>query len=187
MEIQGNYLKAASMFMDKNALRRDLNGVYAEVSDTQLILTATDGHRMVSIRLDVEPGQRTTKFIIPGSLLKDVKPKLMTYLSISDDDKLITVKQEDWAKQSAPLDGVFPAYRRVIPQKISGEAANYNPQYLLDAAKAVNMLTGRSTMSLAMSHNGSDAGVVEINDSNVIMIIMPIISKTEFAYVKPSW
>lgn len=187
MEIQGKYLKAASMFMGKNDLRSYLNGVYAEVSYDQLILTATDGRRMVSIRLDVEPGQRTTKFIIPASLLKDVKPKLTAYLSISDDDKLITLKQEDWAKQSAPIEEVFPEYRRVIPQKISGEAANYNPQYLLDAAKAVNMLTGQATMSLAISHNGSDAGVVEINDSNVILLIMPVRNKAEFAYVKPSW
>lgn len=187
MEIQGKYLKAASLFMGKNDLRSYINGVYAEVSDSQLILTATDGPRMISIRLDVEPGQRPTKFIIPGTLLKDVKPKLTTHLSISDDDKLITIKQEDWAKQSAPIEGTFPDYRRVMPQKVSGEAASYNPQYLLDAAKAANMLTGQATISLAMAHNGSDPGVVEVNDSNVIMIIMPFLSKTEFTYIKPSW
>lgn len=175
-------LKAVSRFAAKSDIRYYLVGVYVEANETETRLIATDGHTMLIHRAPVEnthcwsgivPLDTVTAILKHKTASKKVDFPIELHETASQHELRI-----DYSGQAfifKPVDGTFPDYRRVIPQKITGEPACYQPEYLQrvqDAAAdlgAVDHKIGR----FAMGYNGNSAAVCPIND-DCLAIVMPL-------------
>lgn len=109
----------SSFAMASQDVRYYLNGMLFDISDNNLRVVATDGHRLstCSTQLAME-GLQATQAILPRKGVLELQ-KLM-----SDNDNLIefsiaknylTVQLDDTVFTCKLVDGRFPDYRRVIP------------------------------------------------------------------------
>lgn len=185
MIIPGRYLKAASLFAPKKDVRWYLNGVCFEVSDSKVILTATDGHTMCSASVDVEPGQLPGKYIVGLEYLSDVDCN--SSIDVTFNNNNVTLTQNARSVTAALIDGNFPDWRRVVPDKVSGEVAQLCPENVLTALKAKRiLLDDKKIKDLYISHNGADPAVIIVGVPEVIILISPFKAKN-FSYNKPEW
>lgn len=97
-----------------------MNGVYFEKNENKLIMVSTDGRRLSYIEndfeYDIEPFEGV---IIPPKVLNLVK-KLSSgegNLYIAIVDKNIYIKFDNQKISSSLIEGQFPNYKRVIPEK----------------------------------------------------------------------
>lgn len=185
MIIPGKYIKAVSLFAPKNDVRSYLNGVCFEVSDSKVILTATTGYSMCSAPVDVESGQLPGKYIVGLEYLSDADPK--SNVDITFDNNNVTLTKNNRSVTAALIDGNFPDWRRVVPDKVSGEVAQLCPENIVTALKAKRiLLDDNKIQGLYISHNGADPAVIVIGVPEVIILISPFRTET-FSYNKPEW
>ena len=141
-EIDLRAIKAASYAMSAEETRFYLKGVCIEISAAHGVLAiATDGHRLIAMQAAPRAGGigEAVSIIIPADTVKRLKInkrysdgvlRLMHggQWQIEHDGQI-------WAFQ--PIDGSFPAWRRVLPKhQTPGERAHFNPDYLADMKKA---------------------------------------------------
>ena len=97
-----------------------MNGVYLENSEGSLIMVATDGRRLSYIKKSFENPIRNFKgVIIPPKVLMLIR-KLSSgegNLAMAVSDKNIFVKLDNQKISSNLIEGQFPNYHRVIPEK----------------------------------------------------------------------
>jgi hypothetical protein len=97
--------------------------------------------------------------------------------SMKDAPITVTVSDEgeircDWVGQSIitrAVDGRFPDYRRVIPEKLDGQPAWINPDYLtriVDAAKDVGA-------GFTFGFGGNSCSMAQIG-SDMVAVVMPM-------------
>lgn len=111
--------------MAQQDVRYYLNGLMLELSNDQIIAVATDGHRLAFCKADVELSpSETRQVIIPrkavneiSRLLDDSKDEIKVSLS----ENHIRVELSDVIFTSKLIDGKFPDYQQVIPQKCDNE------------------------------------------------------------------
>jgi hypothetical protein len=73
----------------------------------------------------------------------------------------------------------------VVPQDLTGEAAQYDPIYLADFAKARKELGGDRTTSPIVRYNGGSPAVVDFaygTGFQAIGVLMPIRDRTDATY-----
>jgi DNA polymerase-3 subunit beta len=181
-------LKAVSLFSGVNDTRYYFNGVLIEANTLQTRLVATDGHTMGVHKRDAkDENTGVCKLIMPSdavaSLLK-IKPasKALNDITLTvPDDIAAKPDQEMRAEFSGQIvifkaiDGLFPDYRRVIPSKLSGEAAQFNAAYLYRCAKAAECF-GNKDGHFGIGYNGQGAALARIT-SEMVAVIMPISNK----------
>jgi hypothetical protein len=147
-EIDLRAIKAASFAMSSEETRYYLKGVCLEISAANGILAiATDGHRLIAMQ--AAPGNGGTvpgfnvpearEIIIPAETVKRLKINRRYSDGILRDmgngQWQIEHDGQIWAFQ--PVDGSFPAWRRVLPKHSTpGDRAHFNPAYLADMQKA---------------------------------------------------
>lgn len=136
-------IKAASYAMSSEETRYYLKGVCLEISAAHGVLAvATDGHRLIAMQAGPPNGHIAPdplEIIIPADTVKRIKINkrfsdgILRHMGglqwqIEHDGQI-------WAFQ--PIDGSFPAWRRVLPKhQTPGERAHFNPDYLADMKKA---------------------------------------------------
>jgi len=163
-------------------------------------MAATDGHRMIVLRQPYGEHAATgahASVIVPRDLVAKLKinPRMKTLdettLTIADDGKL-TFEHAGESFGGSRIDGAFPDYRRVVPQDLNGEAAQYNPAYLADFAKARVELganpTKKGGVDPVVRYNGEGPAVVDFaygTGFQAIGVLMPIRDRTETTYY--SW
>lgn len=116
-------------------------------------------------------------------------------------DLSLTVDQQDsTGKQYATLDdgvskltfpcveGRFPDYRRVTPETVSGETAQFNPELLARFSDAAAEI-GTKKSAVWVGHNGAGPALVEISGRpDFLGVIMPMRhEKAEIPAGRPSW
>ena len=160
-------LRATLVAVSTEETRYYLNGINLEFTPDGVVMAATDGHRMIVLRQPYGEHAATAahaSVIVPRDLVVKLKIKLKTLdettLTIGDDGKL-TFEHAGESFGGARVDGTFPDYRRVVPQDLTGEAAQYNPIYLADFAKARKELGGDRTTSPVVRYNGGSPAVVD--------------------------
>jgi len=183
--LTGAMLKAALTHAAKQDVRYYLNGVLIEATARETRVVATDGHRACIIRAAAENdlGQlgvvpQIVTFIMPRDVIDAMKIAARDLRSAaitleSTDGKEWRVSGPCSSVVFKPVDGKFPDYRRIVPEKSSGEAGHYNPDYLLDAKKALMLLTGSKQAMIRVHPNGTDAALVTGLDPNFVGVIMP--------------
>jgi len=179
-----NALKGLDLLAGKQDIRFYLNGVNIEFSESCTRLVATNGHILGIENLTqnlVNTG--ADSLIIPSDIIKALKP-------VSKNADIVQIKQTDaghWEIDNygvkitfTALEGKFPDYARVVSgAKTSGQAAQYNPDYLATFLKAAKLLTGAKTPEIEVMQNGHSAALINIVGlASFIGVIMPTKGKT---------
>lgn len=113
-------LRRTAFAMAQQDVRYYLNGLLMEITDDQLRLVATDGHRLALSNTQIQAMQsHRLQVIIPYKaimelmrLLKDVD----TLLTVSVGHQNIRILCDDFVFTSKLVEGRFPDYQRVIPK-----------------------------------------------------------------------
>jgi DNA polymerase-3 subunit beta len=194
-------LRAVLVAVGTEETRYYLNGINLEFTPDGVIMAATDGHRMIVLRQPYGEHGATgahASVIVPRDLVAKLKVKHKTLdttdLTIADDGKL-TFEHAGESFGGSRIDGSFPDYRRIVPQDLNGEAAQYNPAYLADFAKARQELTGQKAdrdgkTSPIVRYNGGSPAVVDFayeTGFDAFGIIMPLRTTDHCAEVHYSW
>ena len=179
-----NALKGLDLLAGKSDIRSYLNGVNVEFSESCTRLVATNGHILGIENLTqnlVNTGAGS--LIIPSDIIKALKP-------VSKNADIVQIKQIDATHYEidnygvkttfAGIEGKFPDYARVVSgAKTSGQAAQYNPDYLATFLKAAKLLTGAKTPEIEIMQNGHSAALINITGrASFIGVIMPTKGKT---------
>lgn len=199
-EIDLRAIKAASYAMSSEETRYYLKGVCLEISAAHGVLAiATDGHRLIAMQ--AAPGNDGTvpgfdmpnplEIIIPADTVKRLKINkrfsdgILRHMGglqwqIDHDGQI-------WAFQ--PIDGSFPAWRRVLPKHTApGERAHFNPDYLADMKKAGEIY--EKGTDAAIITDGGDPAWCRWNSANVpgFGVVMPKrLLADAFTMVPPTW
>jgi DNA polymerase-3 subunit beta len=134
-------LGALVPFASKDETRYYLQGVCVEIDERGTTYAATDGKTFVAYREDLDPDAKDNRllgvFIIPAPQCKEFK------LGKDDDGRAkmfgsarLTLAYNFVDVTFAPIDGVFPDWRKMLPQgRPSGEIGQFNPAFLTELAK----------------------------------------------------
>jgi hypothetical protein len=167
IEIPTAILKAALICASTEQVRYYLNGAYV---DPKGFIVATDGHRAFVARIDLPDVPAFDGWIIPRDAIKRA---LTGYKADT-----ITIAPDRVGDISCrPIDGAYPDWRRVVPDELSGETAQFNPPYIADMGKIGDILTGkrRNSLSAHIHHNGEGpAGVTFPDCTDAFAVLMPI-------------
>jgi len=163
-----------------------LEGVYLEGYEDHIIAVATNGHKMLVSRMDVETNTIKFKCVIPSKALDIFKfdefEKGTALFSF--DDGSIKIEYDILTVISPPLNGNFPDFKKIIP--VSGydiEPAQFDPNYLLDFEVFSNVIDGGH---VTVSPNGSSAALVRFKHTDETFgVIMPL--HVDFLAKTPDW
>lgn len=169
IEIPTAILKAALVCASTEQVRYYLNGVYV---DPKGFLVSTCGHRMFVGKIDLTDTPAFDGWIIPREAIKRA---LTGYKA-----ETITIAPDRvGAIMCAPVDGIYPDWRRVVPPTdgLSGEVAQFNPEYIADMGKIGVMLRGkrRNSLDAHIHHNGEGPAAITFPEiDHAFAVLMPI-------------
>jgi DNA polymerase-3 subunit beta len=139
-----------------------MNGVLFEKKEDKLVMVGTDGRRLAYIAMEV--GSEFKDF--PGVI---IPPKILNVLlkrageeglfSISITDKIIFIKFGSYQLSSVLIEGQFPNYQRVIPEKQSF-FFTMNRLEMLDALRRVSLLVEQKSRRIYL---GVSPGYISIS------------------------
>ena len=177
--IKQSQLKAMLNLAAKQDIRFYLCGVFVEFNQTTTRLVATCGHKLGVLNHPSEDNQGAGSLIIPRDVIENL-PKAGKFdpeLTISSEDKEGFWKISAAGTQTifGQIDGRFPDYRRVCDFKTSGEAANFNYEYMVQFLKVQHALSGSKTCTVNLYQNGTSGALVTLAGvDNFAGVIMPI-------------
>lgn len=132
-----------------------MNGVYMEKQENTIIMVATDGRRLSFIRKEFSSALPDFEgVIIPPKVLHLVK-KLASgegSLKLAVTDKNIFIEFDNQKISSNLIEGQFPNYKRVIPEKQDFQV-NIQKSELVDALKRVSLLVEQKSRRIYLSLN----------------------------------
>ncbi len=194
--VDHNIIKALLICAAKQDIRYYLKGVCVDArADGTLLLVATDGHRLLAYPIlgganSVE-GLAPGEYVIPREALEAVKPAkvgrvtlpihidIVTAPDTPDPERVgVTIKGKTTitvtgatSAVTAPIDGKYPDWRRIVPASTSGEIAQFNADYVSGFGDVCKLLGGK--YGPYINHNGGDCAVVT-NLSGALGILMPL-------------
>ena len=180
----------------KNDIRGYLNGVLFDIRPDAVILVATDGHALGAYKLpgfEVEGGlgEFPSQFIMPLDMVKKMKPGRGDTLAQIEYDPVTTIitarKLTGPDMMCKALEGRFPSYNRIMPLKLSGETAQFNPELLVKFQKFAAD-AGHKVVPI-LSYNGEDSTLVSVDNPDFVGIIMPLRMRNNEPPLKatPAW
>ena len=183
-------LRALANLAAEKDIRYYLCGLLIEASATQTRVVATNGHVM-GIMNGAHENEVSASFIIPIDAIKMLKP------ANKADMVSITIERDGTGQvlrgainvlggasvNFTAVDGKFPDYVRVIPDKVTGEVAQFNPDYIADFKKAYKLL-GAKTFHI--HHNGHGGAIVDFARDDFLGILMPMRTGAEGLTYDPS-
>jgi hypothetical protein len=171
-------LKAAVLFTSKEETRYYLKGVSIQATLATVKVAATDGHRLFVARVCQEENTETFSIIIPSDAIATATKGAKHSLDLS---KLSETQWRLGDTIFTPIDGTFPDYSRIVTTSVSGEPAQYNPEYVAALGKA-NKLLGGSAENVTIGYNGDKPALVTgsgYKAHNAIAVLMPLRSAAE--------
>lgn len=179
LTINITHLAAIRLFAGEHDVRYYLNGVSVQTDRGQTLLVATNGAALGVCRsMSVDGETPVPDFGVPNddvdAIVKAAKARRLTHVEIIPSGDRFETNVGVFFK---PLDGKFPDWRRVIPAAVTGEAAQFDPQYVTRCAKAAKVLGRRDSM-LWIDHNGTGSALVRVPDHpEFVGVIMPFVIK----------
>lgn len=159
--IFSNMINKTIFAVSTDELRTTLMGVFLRVSDNELRMVATDGHRLVKIinnNLKVSNIQNET--IIPTKalnlVLKNLSAERIGIRQNSDQIKVdisedhIVFKFNHTTVYSKSIEGQFPNYERVIPID-NNKRLNVNRELLISSVRRVSIFSNSITHQIRLS------------------------------------
>lgn len=178
--IKTNELKALLIIAAKKDVRSYLNNIHFESTSNGIVAVATDGHRLLCIKLSNEPVEGL-KHLISRELCEQACKTKDKVIIITIDRDNVTLSNI----MGKISEGVFPDFRRVIPATVSGiKEAEFNNQYLIDFDKVGALLdTGKSDIL----QNGNSAAMVKFGDYDAVGVLMPLKHILPTSLSRPAW
>jgi DNA polymerase-3 subunit beta len=138
-----------------------MNGVFFEKQEDRIIMVATDGRRLAYIKKEV--GSEIKNFagvIIPPKILNIIMKRAGDegLISISVTEKLIFIRFGSYMLSSVLIEGQFPNYHKVIPEKQTFSFL-VNRLEMLDALKRVSLLVEQKSRRVYL---GIEPGVISV-------------------------
>lgn len=170
-------IKSLLIAAPKKDIRYYLNGICVDASKDTVVLVATDGHMMLSfpVSADAIEDRINGQFIIDRVDFDAIKPakagKHTLPLIIEVDEKGYTISGATKAVNTL-VDGKFPDWRRVVPQTLSGELAQFNLD-LLSRINDIRKTLGRGACDATIHHNGNSCAQVTGLHPDALMLVMP--------------
>jgi DNA polymerase-3 subunit beta len=203
VSIPAGIIKALLITAPKTDVRFYLNGALLEIRERHATLIATDGHMLLAVPLpaDAIEGERMVgDYIIPRSLLESVKPAKVgrTVLPLVLEVTAATGAQGQTVYtltlkgathgMCAPVDGRFPDWRRVMPEKASGESVQFDARLVARFGDIFDALGGSKKYCAPVIHyNGVNAALVSNLGHGALGVIMPLRDKTPAHPGVPAW
>ena len=159
-------------------IRQYLNGVYIDFQFDKTIYVATNGH-MLGVYTEVAQNEHTFTVIIPRDLVKQLKPKPgnAKWGTLVFDPEAKTGRVLNPANSQdfgfTPIEGVYPDYMRVIPEKTSGEVGQFDAEYVYAFAQVNKALGASYPGRFKIDHNGERGALVHLPDENFVGVLMP--------------
>ncbi len=183
--INANALRAGLQFTlpatSNEATRYYLGGVFFDKqAGRELVLVATDGHRLHRIVVNGVALDLEFSFIMPiasvKAIIKAVNSKINFEAVMTLNGADFEIMLDTGSVRGVAIDGKFPQYERVIPKheerKILG---NYQARYLVDTLAAFEKL-GKYSVVSSWGDDDLNAPVVlkaENNTIDALAVIMP--------------
>ena len=186
LTIKTNELKALLLCAAKNDVRYYLNGIHFESTPNGIIAASTDGHRLLCVNLPDQQAEGVN-CLVPRALIEAaIKTKAPT-IDITIEGGNVTLASMGQNVSGSLTEGVFPDFRRVIPEKVSGIQGNeFNNEYLVDFDKIGKLINGGKA-SVLQNDLGFSA-LVHFDNENVIGVIMPLRHEAPKGTVlRPAW
>lgn len=146
-----NGLRAVIYAASKDETKQVLTGVNICFDEKNLLLAATDGHRLAALQIPELPTLETIETTIPVTAL----PLIMTGLenclddvvemSISDRDIKFVISGNEFI--SRVLEGQYPKYKQLIPFEFAGKLI-VDRKNLIDAVERAKLVSAKSTFIL---------------------------------------
>lgn len=172
IKLNFNILEACTIIAPKDNVRYYLNGVLFDKD----CVVATDGHRLLKI-----PHTETIDepFIVSIEAINNLREQLTpkqrkdSELIISD----IYLECCGMVAKFKPVDGKFPGYTRVIPEKYDLNLEDnqcYNWHYMADFQKINYILGGDKELGVQLLPNGLSGALVKFKVHPLVTgVIMP--------------
>ena len=195
MIIHGKYLKALALLAPKKEpIRPYILGVHVEVKGSQAILVATDGAVLGALCIIIPEIEEAHAFTIPLSLLTMLTAKDEVTVTYTEDEQgpgTVTLIQGDRVLSGKAVEGPYPPFRRVIPEKVSGVQDHLIAgKYLETAVKVCAMVNGVQMPTVHVHYNGGDACLVDTQNEDFVLVVMPMRDPGErinTTYTRPGW
>jgi DNA polymerase-3 subunit beta len=100
-------------------LRPVMNGIYVELSPSDITFVASDAHKLVRYRRTDAQSEVSASFILskkPASLLKNVLGKEENLVTLEFDDKNAFFTLTNYKMVCRLIEGTYPSFNAVIPQ-----------------------------------------------------------------------
>lgn len=179
-----SYVAAALVCASKKDIRECLTGVQFEATGRYLYVSSADGCRLFSIRL-VHEGpafatilpRETLEAICKGKAAAD--DELVIIMSGDPRRAPVTLKRNAMQVVCEPIDAHFPDWRRVVPSRTTGIAAQFNPVYQFDMNKIMDALLCRRVSAdvdirAEFFYNGLGAARVHFPGFDAVGVVMPM-------------
>lgn len=188
MQVNLKTLQAlAKHIAPKNEIRYYLVGVLLEVTDAGRFYVSTDGHKLVVIREAKQEADENGQWIIPRDVILGIKLSKRPVIDVcefSQENGKASLTYCGTETRFGLVDGKFPDWRRVVPTNVSGEVAQFNPDYLVAVRDCAAATIGIGKCSgLYLAHNGNSAGLYQSGDVNFIGVIMPLRVDRDESYI----
>ena len=169
-------------FAAKHDVRAYLNGICIQVDGIKGFAIATDGAILGVFRLHLPEPLEKTEVIIPRYILENAKCTATAAnivinadpVPASDGTRAISVQQgaTEWRGTSSP--GPFPYWKRVIPEKVSGEAANLSGIVQEKLIKAAKIIQGNKNPLVGLGQNGESTSMIDLGDPDFFGVAIPV-------------
>lgn len=134
-------------------LRPVMNGIYFDITQQDVTLVASDGHKLVRNKSYASRGDEKAAFILPkkpSTLLKNILPKEQGDVQISFDDKNALFTLENYQMSCRLIEGRYPNYNSVIPQN-NPHKATIDRATFISALKRVSVFSSQASSLIKLS------------------------------------
>lgn len=184
-------------FAAKRDVRDYLNAICIQTDGPKGYAVATNGAIMGVFNLHFQRPVEKCEIIIPRDLFENVKSTssgAIVGISIEETSpsspRNVTVRQGNSQWQGMTYSRAYPNWRRVIPEKVSGEPANLSVAVYEKLCKAANLVQGTKEPCFILGQNGTGASIVRLQVDDFIGVVIPMrVDKEDIARVsvRPEW
>lgn len=152
-------LKGSLFSASTDETKQVLTGVHIVVEEEFIEFAATDGHRLSVVKVEIESGS-PMKLTLPAKALKEVEKiinanKSLETVHLTLDESQALFKIGDQILTCIRLEGTYPEYRQLIPQKFSNNIY-CDRKNLLSSIERIGVLADERNNIIKCSLNHPD-------------------------------
>ena len=134
-------------------LRPVMNGIYFDITQQDVTLVSSDGHKLVRNKSYASRGDEKAAFILPkkpANLLKNILPKEQGDVQVCFDDKNAMFTMENYQMTCRLIEGRYPNYNSVIPQNNPHKAVIDRVTFI-SALKRVSVFSSQASSLIKLN------------------------------------